>query len=489
MINHGLRITKAYFVETGTTPDMVSHNLTTQVTQPVMNLFDERTEGGKRLTRDNLSGVAGQIIIPDANNARAVNIAGGWDSSRFRFIFEVANPNNPHGSKYYYTGYTDSATWSPMVRNFAPETRIFFNNVIEVIQTPRFGANGLEPYISVVEASHLLHPTGLGGHSNDFSTQFSSTGFGVVNQPSSLRPYDIMTTLSSNEYAKTNGLIPGQTLIDTRAGIDLCKSDRSNTVPSNYLSKTATAMLYGYQQAAHQIEQATPATAYDVAAGRSQEKPIQTDRFFSIISSEFGYQQHGFVLWGDLNKVYPELQAEGVSYVVNRKKAMESDIYLGNRHNHDSMINDRRPQTMLMAQVMQSIPGVLIENLISFARIHVTNMTPTGELIVTITDPFGLITLPPGYLVHRIPHIQQRLAQIIFGDLSFNTFIPFNMSLMVDVFGESFVEIGFNGEPPIPYSIPTYCDAMLTSIVTTNGGVLGNIANDTRYLISQTCGF
>lgn len=170
-------------------------------------------------------------------------------------------------------------------------------------------------------------------------------------------------------------------------------------------------------------------------------------------------------------------------------KLKKHDVYISDRGNFDSMVGDRRPQTLLITQIMQSIPGVLLESLISFARIRVTNMTVDNSVMVSIVDPMSFADLPEGYLITQIPHLEQRLKHIIFNDIAFSNYVPFDLSLTVDIFGESFALLGYNGQPQVPYSIPTYCDSMLSPIVTTNGNVLGTMANDVRYLVGQTVGF
>ena len=110
LVNNGLKVTKAWFIETGTAPDMVSRNFTTHVTPEAVHQFAERTRGGELITEDNLAGVAGTIIQPDANFERQVAIANGWSNPRYRFLLRVANPETPNGVVYYYSGYTDTPT-------------------------------------------------------------------------------------------------------------------------------------------------------------------------------------------------------------------------------------------------------------------------------------------------------------------------------------------------------------------------------------------
>lgn len=488
MINHGLKIVNAWFIETGTAPDMVSRNLITHIDPSTMQQFASQTRDGELLTADNLAGIAGRIIQPDANHERQVHIANGWAARRYRFVLRVANPSQPNGAVYYYTGYTDTNEFSIATNNFDQHMRLYFNNVIQVNQVMKPSPTGYTPFINVVECNHMIHPATLGATQMDFATSFNPQGgFGVQNQPTSLRPLDLMYNLSSQHKANMSGQHMGTTFVDTRPGVDLCKSKRRNTVPSHYLSKAAEAMIYGYSEAAQQA-QSGPHTAFDIATAHSEENTVYADRFFSILANEYGYHQNGFITWGDFNRSNPELQQAGVTFVMTHGEAKKKDIYVSERGNFDTMVNDRRPQTMLITQVMQSIPSVLLESLITFARINVTNMTLDGSVVVTVTDPISFVELPKGYLIPFIPTLERRLRHIIFSDIAQNQYVPFDLTLTIDIFGETFAMLGYNGEFPTPYSIPTYCDSMLSPIVTTNGNVLGQMSNDVNYLISQVCG-
>lgn len=490
LVNNGLKVTKAWFIETGTAPDMVSRNFTTHVTPEAVHQFAERTRGGELITEDNLAGVAGTIIQPDANFERQVAIANGWNNPRYRFLLRVANPETPNGVVYYYSGYTDTPNWSIVSNDFAPDMRMYFNNAIQVNVAMRHTPTGPVPYVTVHECSHMIHPATLGAMSpSDFNTTFNpNNGFGVQNQPSTLRPSDLMTTISSGEKNKMAG-ISNDLFLDMRTGVDLCKSSRRNALPSYYLHKTTDAFIYGANQVADQQGVHNPAAPYDIAAGYAAERSAFADRFFSLLAVDYGYHQNGFVTWQEFNRAHPEVQMDGVTYVFTRGEAQKHDVYISDRGNFDSMVGDRRPQTLLITQIMQSIPGVLLESLISFARIRVTNTTVDNSVIVSIVDPMSFADLPEGYLITQIPHLEQRLKHIIFNDIAFSNYVPFDLSLTVDIFGESFALLGYNGQPQVPYSIPTYCDSMLSPIVTTNGNVLGTMANDVRYLVGQTVGF
>ena len=178
LVNNGLKVTKAWFIETGTAPDMVSRNFTTHVTPEVLHQFTERTRGGELITEDNLAGVAGAIIQPDANFERQVSIANGWNNPRYRFLLRVANPEAPNGAIYYYSGYTDTPNWSIVSNDFAPDMRMYFNNAIQVNVAMRHTPTGPVPYVTVHECSHMIHPATLGAMSpSDFNTTFNPNRF------------------------------------------------------------------------------------------------------------------------------------------------------------------------------------------------------------------------------------------------------------------------------------------------------------------------
>ncbi len=490
MLKNHLKIIKATFFETGTSPDMVTHAMTTQIEPGTYNQFAERTREGQNITQEALAGLAGQIIRPDVNNERHIQLPNGAHNIRYRFLLTVGNPEALNSSVYYYSGYTDVTGFSMGSKNFDPHMRLYFNSVVQVNQVMRPGPNGPIPSVNVVECNHLIHPSSLGSAAQLFATQFSpSGGFGVANQPSMLRPSDLMYNLSSQNKAATMGVALGQQFVDSRMAVDLCKSNRANTVPSYYLNKTTEGLLYGINTEVQQPS-STTYSPYDTAGARVEEHSIYGDRFFSLLAHDFGYHQQGFITWGDICRAHSELLMQGVTYMVNRSQAQKQDIWLSNRGDFDTMVGDRRPQTALVNQIMQSLPGTLISSLMSFARVHVTNMTPNGQLVVTITDPISYVNLGSQYLISKIPYLEQRLQAVVFSDIGFNQYIPFDAWFTVDVFGESFVRIAFNGDQHYtPYSFASYCDAMSSMMVSTNGQALGKISNDLDFLIKQTCAF
>jgi hypothetical protein len=173
------KILNAYFIATGTTPDMSARNLMTQMTQESVNQFRYATENGKFLTADNMAGVAGNILISDPNAERMINLPNGLQTPRLRFVLRVGIPGQVNGVMYYYEGYTDFDGWHSQSKDFEPNMRMYINSVQQVSMAQRHTAQGLEPFVQVTECTHLIHPSNLGGDPRAWQTTFDPAQMGT----------------------------------------------------------------------------------------------------------------------------------------------------------------------------------------------------------------------------------------------------------------------------------------------------------------------
>ena len=485
-MNSQYKILNAYFMETGTCPDMSARNLMTQIGTETMKNFEYRTNGGKFLTPDNMSGVAGSILVSDPNGERLVNLPNGFEVPRLRFLLRVGIPGQVNGVVYYYEGYTDFNGWNTHSKDFDPNMRLYINSVQQVSMAQRPGPQGMEPYVQVIECTHLIHPQNLGaGGPSPWQTQFDPAQMGVVNQPSSLRPYDLMNSLATHQMTVNSGL--GVPTIDSRPSIDLMKVDRRNTVASNYLSKAVEGLAVGYGNAGDNLAGAHSGTAYESAAGMTAELNPFSDRFLNPMITELGLQQNGFISWAQMAAIHPELHMAGVTKMNTRAGAQATDAFVSDRSNFDSMVGDRRPTTDFYNRVMASLPGVMLTSLVVFGRIHVTNMTADGSTQCFLNDPISFVDIPPGFLIGRIPFLQEKFKSLIFNDIGLPPHLPFDAHFTIDAFGESFGSISINCEQAVPYTAASYADSTASQLVSANGNVLPAMANDINFLVTHIC--
>lgn len=478
------KILSAYFMESGTTPDMSAHNLSTQMTDMIVNQFKHATHDGNHLTADNMSGIAGQILISDPNSERMVNLPNGMQNKRMRFVLRVGIPGQVNGIVFYYEGYTDYNGWNTNVKDFDPNMRLYINSIQQVSNAQRMTAQGMEPFVQVVQCTHLIHPNNIGVGQMGWNATFDPMGMNLQNQPSALRPFDLMNALATNAHTLMNG---GQPVIDSRPSIDLLLVNRENTVASNYMANAVHGLAMGMYSANDSAATSNPATAYEAAAGKTTELNPFTDRFLNPMINELGLQQNGFVSWGQLSQLHPELHVQGVTTVNSKHAGSRDDIFVSDHNNFQSTIGDRRLGTLINERVMSSLPGLMLSSLLVYARVHITNMTPDGSLACVVTDPISFVDIPPGYLMNRIPFLQEKFKSLIFQDIGLPQHVPIDAFFTVDAFGESFSNISVNCEPHVPYPTASYSDSTASQLVASQGMVLPTMANDINYLVTATC--
>lgn len=479
-----LQVTQFTITDTGTSDDMIQQSFTSHLDQRAMLQFNEQTQGGSMISAETLSGLAGNIIRPDINSARGLEIFGGWGVKRHRFIMQLQY-NNGMGAntRYIYTGYTDNASFDPMIGDFDRNMRIMFNNAISVTQTMIPTPSGLVPNVTVNDISHILNPRALGGGLQPILNPDLS--FAVA--PSTLRPSDVFVNLSTEARAREMGA-PIQSL-STMA--DMKKASRSSVIASQYLDRSLNAL-----KTAH--ETASPTTTeqqlYTTAMGYASDQYIHSDVFIGELVN-LGFAMNGFVTWEALASIHPEIKTPEVIRYIRRQQAQEQisavdgDKYVNRRGENEVFISssgvNASYEAIIASSVMQSVPALFLTNFIGQAVLTATNMTMHGGVHVELRTPIAITELPSAFIMGRIPQLQQQLSRVIFQDLPVNKEVPFYIEMHVDVFGESFVRVSYNGGIMTPFSVPSYCDAMMSPLIAATQQPLIDISHDIRYLVGE----
>lgn len=473
------------FTPAGTSEDMVTRNYVTHITGNTVDILGDRTGHGGNLTPEALSGIAGQILIPDLNSSRALQVAGGWGGERYRFIIHAQIDSGSLASNinYYYTGYTDFSTYSPTAQDFAPEMRLYINNVVCVSKTMIYTPNGMVPHYQVNDVSHLLHPRSLG---MDYQTRIDigNNGMQPISQPSTLRPEDVFAHLATQSLQQTLQ----EPVLNLSTAVDAKKTNRLNNVPNQWLSKTLQP-LKRVMEDPQRITSSRMADIYNAASGETKEASTFADPLIASIGAH-GYFGDGCISWQALKQSHPEVMADRrTRFVDNGVEVQTADgaRYVARRGTYQTFVDNTgrmntSAEAMLVTAITQSIPGVLLVNLVGRCRIVASNMNVGGQISVQMTDVISFTDLPQGWLISRVPQIEQTLRATIFNDLPINTHIPFLITIVIDIFGQTFVEVSYNGAKPQPFAIPQYSDAMFSPMVSPNITALDQISNDLSYI-------
>lgn len=479
-----LEIKEFILVQTGTADDMVGRNYTTHVSPNMYKQFQEQTSNGLAYSAEALSGLAGQMIIPDTQNGnRPLQMVNGWGTRRYRFVLKLGHRDGSMADstvRYIYTGYTDYSGYNEQTCNFDPNMRLYFNNAIALVSTMINTPHGMQPFVQVNEISHLLNPHTLGGN---LQSQFDPNTFQPIVQPSTLRPRDLFDHMATNAEARSRGT----SIIDMGTSVEMKKASRDNNIPSRYLSRAVSSVAQAVEMSTPQMNEQQ---LYATAGGYTAEQAVHGDLFISSLM-DFGYALKGFVTYAELSKLHPYLQhvtrffgSKQTERVINATDT--NDKYMIRRGENEQWITGHgvnlSNEALIANAVMQSVPAALLRNLVVRCVLVATNMRVGGGVHVEVRTPFAITDVPQGYLMSRIPMIERELAAIIFNDLPINRNAPFFIEIHMDIFGESFVRVGFNGNAPIPFTSTSYCDAMTSPMVSATNQPLEQMANDIRFI-------
>lgn len=452
-------IKKAIFMETGTYNDLSMRPYNTNVDMGSLRMFQEATLGGTSISAAAISGIAGNVLKPAAQSNGVINIANGWDVPRLRFMMEIEHVGSVVNKQIQYvTGYTDYVGVSQhgVNTNIDPNMRLFLNNVVttrNVVENVGWGPMERN-YVS--NASHIL----MGEHAPSFGNFHNVTH--------SMRPEDVFATASLNFLAN------GDT-IDTRTTFQngqLKKSNRTNSSASNYLSRVLQAHINTHKDNDFSDDYSI---IMDNARGSDiiQDPLVSADSFLYKLTSETSLANGGTTLYGELCRLHPELDSISLFILKDNKTTVH-------QRGSTEHWNGNTLETVTATILSHSVPSIMMDLMLTGVNFMATNQTITGEYVIQLLGSKSFsnnVDLTP-YLENFL----NRLKSEVLRGITNNNTITFNLTMHVDLLGETFISISVNGQPSIDYVMPSFCDALSTPVLTNNRQDLLSLTHDVTTL-------
>jgi hypothetical protein len=63
-------------------------------------------------------------------------------------------------------------------------------------------------------------------------------------------------------------------------------------------------------------------------------------------------------------------------------------------------------------------------------------------------------------------------------DLTFGNQDIYQLEMQADMFGDTFISLSLNGGPMVPYNTPSFCDSLMTPVITGNSDSFFKLTND-----------
>ena len=474
------QVVKLIMIHTGTYDDMPMRSFVGNLNGDLLQQFQHVTNGGELISSQSLAPLAGQILMPEASPSGLAQIQNGFATTRIRFLLELlfTSPQG-HQTSQYLTGYTDHPGVTRIAGTvdrvaFDPQMCLFFNNIITV---NRGNFNG-QPFPKLWEASQLVFQTA------------SPKNFGFT-QPSGPQQYLMTPEEVINRIGVTFYGAPSVQIHDLRPKLDLqgmAKSKRSNCLPSNYLSKAVGEL--------HNQKLSNPDDQFFVmaspAASNIQEMPIYADKALSLLN-ELSFKTRGFITYGELCSICPETdnmagfvdktisQTQVLAAQQTQNAAHANFLLHGAERGYAAPLTGSNEEAIVATMITQAVPAIMADLMLTTISFSATNLGYVGnDFGITIHGFQTFLTD-----VDVTPQLQQftyRLKQEILVAVTFNGQKPIKLDATVDILGDTFIGIQMHGYQ-YDYQVPSFCDALLTPIVTGNLLQLDNVASTINGLV------
>jgi hypothetical protein len=340
---------------------------------------------------------------------------------------------------------------------------LFFNNVIKTkIVTDNMGIGRIQNR-RIMDSSQVLYD-------NPFQNK---RGF-HDQRAYSMRPEDVFSAMQHQD-------LPGQ-IVDTRLEFNgqepIKLSKRQNGCSTHYVSRVVDNLKKAITHAnIHQTQDW--AETLSNARSNCRENKIRSDKFFASLLTVSDFKTGKSVTVNQLKAICPHL--EDLAKIILPSK-VEREIQASNfNSNHWGGSNQ---DTIVASALSSSVPALMIDTLITKVHFIAHNETLDRSFIVDCIMP------PLGFsgninMIEMFQLFSSRLVTEVLNDLSRNGHFGLFVEGNFDVWGISRIKVGWNGEPAVPYVIPSHADTLFTPVTTSNLLHLNTIAQDAQNLCSS----
>jgi hypothetical protein len=432
------------------------------------NLLDlERfTDHGRDFSASALAGVAGRIVRPIADSVSRAAITGGFSQQRMMFTMScLVRGHSRQQVIHEISGYTDGVGATNSLRGVLIDERmcLYFNSVTKLSRMQTDTSRGNRMLTQIMRSNQVISQ-----QSNpDFTMARGSQG------TMTMRPEDLFTRNTTNRLFEQRARQEGS--MDLRGGYTMGTmkfSNRLNTSSTRFMSRSLTAIGAADRGDGlideYQHERDTTKIFKD-ARGQVREDAVTVDPVFEEMSRDTQLLQDGFVTFGELMQMDPDFDWDSIPVYFNEKGMRKS--VRGDYRPWDGMENVDVATTMLV----NALPMYLINHQLASISFTASNRDSMGEMVVVPDNAFPIAEGPD--LREIVPIFCQRLETEILLDMLPWPDCPVDMTVETSIAGETYVKISLDNDNYEEYVFPTFCDSVVSPIVTESAEHMDNMAS------------
>jgi hypothetical protein len=424
----------------------------------------EQTPNGQ-LTSDSFSNVAGSVMAPSSEPAGNINIVNGWDTKRIRFLLQVEFIGAKSGVEtHYILGYTDFSGVS-LQGKFAPDMVFYINSIVQTRKTMVHSPQGMREVEFVVDSSQVLAENAWSGIWNQ-------------NQKYSMRPQDIVTGMAvshlASPYSHMEGEYEDVTILDASSMLrpEAMKSRRGNNLASHYVSSMVNNYSIAAQNNSFGDPDSTNNTIETLNRTRSTlaEMSAGLDPFLHMLSGITNKVAGNSFTFGQLTQFDPNVDYVAEHIVIS--SAQQGALHHAGQ---TAYWNGSDLSTQAATVLSQSVPAIMTDLLISKVVFNSTNNTIGGRPFTQIIHGVGFSTMD---MTKHWVAFANRFEREVMSSVTNNFATSYSVQMTVDLLGETVIKIAIANNPIIDFVVPSFCDNLLTPIITQQKEIPRNIAGD-----------
>jgi hypothetical protein len=485
-VGHGtgpqLNVTRMILGETGTYNDVFHRPYKTSLGDEEYAIMREKTHGFQDIESETLANCAGSFLNPSAQPGSQVNIDHGWGEQRLRFMMSIMFEGRLSKTEQIVTGYTDRADLS-YTGEMDPNTQFFINNVITLRHVENRTANGIGTSATVSDNFQVLRGTDPAQvtlrPSDVVRTQHSSLVMEGLNElggnRSNRNVFDNDDESDVVYHDARNTFNPSET---TRL------SRRKNNLNANYMS----SILKAYRTAQSvEDEYLTEDTIFEKTQGILTEPYSFDNPLLKMLTDNTGFSQNTAFTLKEIRELCPH-----VDKVMVLSRASTTAQLIPNQRGQTEGWAGSDNTTMIANIMASTIPAIALDHLITKIWFTATNETMHNEVVVELnhsqqnppaTFTSGIdISRQIQAFVHRIKHYVMR-------DVTHNNMVGVSVSVRYEALGDTFITVSCNGESPVDYVIPTFCDSLFSPVMSSDSTDLYSLSGDFQTLMDYSHGY
>lgn len=463
-----IRVAKLIIQESGTYNPLYSRPYQTHVDSTTLDNLNRRIEEtrGGQITGALFAGIASNIVSPSATPGFEIPIPMSWAERRIRFVMET-HVTLPTGSTmiYYFQGYT-SHLGVGTSGSVDPKMEFIINSYVRVNRAQVPTAYGMTVRDVITESAHIVN-----GQVMSQSPQGDAYG---------IRPSDIFTGIQSNYLSQAyQGFNPNDSLYDPRIGMrgESMRSNRSNNIAGNYLAKVVDTYQSGKTLA--DFGQSDK----DII-GRCQNMTHEASAFENPFIRAVSMRRNGHTV---TSFTFPELLSIDPGAAANTHYVTLGATQSVQLHQagQTAYWNGSDRETLAATVLSNSIPAIMMDLMFSGIHFRSTNHDQAGMVSTGIIDANSLTNAD---LTQNMEIFKRRLEREVMFDLTHGNYDLYQLEMRADLFGETTISIAFDSGPMYTYTTPSFCDSLLSPVVTMSKDNFFSITNDFEQLMNNLPG-